>query len=118
MSDANQAPNPAGQGSQDGQVGYGVAGGYPVAQNSYYGGVPYPNGYQAPPEYQNGYQGYGQVPGQGYTQAVPQAGWNQAPHYVRAQKGHSIILHALFGGFVLWIPSIYFVVSPNHYWHI
>lgn len=37
--------------------------------------------------------------------------------YVRSQKGHSIILHVLFGWIVLWIPTIYFSVSPNHYWH-
>lgn len=37
--------------------------------------------------------------------------------YVRQQKGHSLILHLLFGGFVLWIPAIYFTTSPNHYWH-
>jgi hypothetical protein len=37
--------------------------------------------------------------------------------YTRPQKGHSIIFHILLGGFVLWIPSIYFAVSPNHYYH-
>lgn len=37
--------------------------------------------------------------------------------YNREQKGHSLILHLLLGGFVLWIPAIYFTVSPNHYWH-
>lgn len=37
--------------------------------------------------------------------------------YVRHQKGHSLILHLLFGGVVLWIPTIYFAVSPNHYFH-
>ena len=37
--------------------------------------------------------------------------------YVRQQKGHSLILHLLLGVFVLWIPAIYFTVSPNHYWH-
>jgi hypothetical protein len=34
--------------------------------------------------------------------------------YVRQQRGHSIILHAFFGGFLLWIPTIYYAVSPNH----
>ena len=38
-------------------------------------------------------------------------------NYVRNQKGHSIIKWILFGGFVLWIPAIYYTVSPNHYWH-
>lgn len=44
----------------------------------------------------------------------------QAPdraQYVRQQKGHSLTLHLLLGGFVLWIPAIYFTASPNHYWH-
>ena len=38
--------------------------------------------------------------------------------YVRTQKGHSLTLHLLLGAFVLWIPAIYYTVSPNHYWHI
>lgn len=33
-------------------------------------------------------------------------------------KGHSAILHFLFGGFALWIPSIYFLCSKNHYYHL
>lgn len=37
--------------------------------------------------------------------------------YVRQQKGHSIILWALFGVVLLWIPAIYYTFSPNHYWH-
>lgn len=37
--------------------------------------------------------------------------------YTRQQKGHSLTLHLLLGGVVLWIPAIYFTVSPNHYWH-
>lgn len=38
-------------------------------------------------------------------------------NYVRHQKGHSLTLHLLLGGVVLWIPAIYFTFSPNHYWH-
>ena len=38
--------------------------------------------------------------------------------YVRQQKGHSILKHLIFGGFVLWIPTVYYTVSPNHYWHL
>lgn len=38
--------------------------------------------------------------------------------YTRQQKGHSLTLHILLGAFVLWIPAIYYTVSPNHYWHI
>jgi hypothetical protein len=37
--------------------------------------------------------------------------------YMRPQKGHSLILHLLFGWIVLYIPAIYYTVSPNHYWH-
>jgi hypothetical protein len=38
-------------------------------------------------------------------------------NYTRQQHGHSIVLHLIFGIFVLWIPMIYITVSPNHYWH-
>lgn len=38
--------------------------------------------------------------------------------YTRQQQGHSLTLHLTLGAFVLWIPAIYFTVSPNHYWHI
>lgn len=37
--------------------------------------------------------------------------------YTRQQKGHSLTLWILFGGLLLWIPAIYYSVSPNHYWH-
>jgi hypothetical protein len=38
--------------------------------------------------------------------------------YVRQQKGHSLILWLfLWGPMTLWIPTIYFAASPNHYWH-
>lgn len=39
-------------------------------------------------------------------------------NYQRVQRGHSIILHALFGGFLLWIPTAYYAVSPNHFFHL
>ena len=38
--------------------------------------------------------------------------------YVRQQQGHSIIKHLLLGGLVLWIPTIYYILSPNHYFHM
>jgi len=38
--------------------------------------------------------------------------------YVRQQQGHSIIKHLLLGGLVLWIPTIYYMLSPNHYFHM
>lgn len=38
--------------------------------------------------------------------------------YNRQQKGHSLILQLfVVGPFTLWIPAIYYTVSPNHYWH-
>jgi hypothetical protein len=37
--------------------------------------------------------------------------------YVRQQKGHSLTMHLLFGWIVLYIPTIYYSASPNHYWH-
>lgn len=37
--------------------------------------------------------------------------------YVRQQKGHSIILHLIFGTFIAWINVLYISVSKNHYWH-
>ena len=33
-------------------------------------------------------------------------------------KGHSIVLHVLFGMFVLWIPTVYYALSPRHYFHV
>lgn len=36
--------------------------------------------------------------------------------YVRQQTAHSFTKHLLFGWLLLWIPSIYFAVSPNHYY--
>lgn len=38
--------------------------------------------------------------------------------YTREQKGHSILLHVLFGMVVLWIPAMYITASPRHYWHL
>lgn len=38
--------------------------------------------------------------------------------YVRQQQGHSLTLHLLIGWVVLWVPAIYYTVSPNHYWHL
>jgi hypothetical protein len=37
---------------------------------------------------------------------------------VRNQKGHSLILNLLLiGPLTLWITTIYYTVSPNHFWH-
>lgn len=37
---------------------------------------------------------------------------------LNAPKGHSIILHFLFGWAALYIPTIYYTFSKKHYWHI
>ena len=37
--------------------------------------------------------------------------------YNRQQKGHSIIKHLLLGWIACYIPTIYYAVSPNHYFH-
>lgn len=37
--------------------------------------------------------------------------------YNRPQKGHSLTKHLLLGWMVAYIPTIYFAVSPNHYFH-
>lgn len=39
-------------------------------------------------------------------------------NYTRVQKGHSVVLHALFGWIFMYIPTVYFILSPNHYWHL
>lgn len=37
---------------------------------------------------------------------------------VRTQRGHSLILHALFGWIFFYILSIYYLLSPDHYYHL
>lgn len=39
--------------------------------------------------------------------------------YVRQQKGHSLILNLLLiGPLTLYITTVYYSVSKNHFWHI
>jgi len=39
--------------------------------------------------------------------------------YVRQQKGHSLTMWLFFlGPITLWIPTIYYSFSPNHYWTV
>lgn len=35
-----------------------------------------------------------------------------------APKGHSIILHLLFGWILFYLPAVYYTLSKKHYWHI
>lgn len=37
--------------------------------------------------------------------------------YTRQQKGHSIIKAICLDWVTLYIRSIYWTISPNHYWH-
>jgi hypothetical protein len=52
---------------------------------------------------------------QSHKRSVKQA--RDRAQYTRQQKGHSLILHLTLGAVVLWIPAIYYSVSPNHFWH-
>lgn len=62
-----------------------------------------------------------------FAQAAPmQQPWPVQPdvrqardrsQYVRQQHGHSIIKHLLLGWVLLYIPTLYYAVSPNHYFH-
>ena len=53
----------------------------------------------------------------GETEKTPPRGKDGA-QYMRQQKGHSVIKHVCFGWILLWIPTIYFAVSKNHYFHL
>lgn len=44
--------------------------------------------------------------------------YQSMPPYMRTQRGHSLVLHLLFGALVMWIPALYYTASPNHYWHL
>jgi hypothetical protein len=58
-----------------------------------------------------------QYPPVSSTQAVPQKQAKDRAVYTRQQKGHSLTKHLLFGWIVLYIPTMYYHFSPNHYWH-
>lgn len=39
--------------------------------------------------------------------------------YTRQQKGHSLVLNLLVvGPLTLYITTLYYSLSPNHYWRI
>lgn len=82
---------------------------------------------QYPPQYQQGYplqyqQGY---PPQQYP---PQYQQGYPPQYQSVQiinqqngigtEGHSFLLHLCFGWILFWIPSLYYLVSPKHHYHL
>ncbi len=81
---------------------------------------PYPHGYPQQGGYYPPQQHPGHFPPQ-YVAPLVQPHVMQArdrAQYVRQQRGHSIIKHVLFGWMLMWIPAIYYTLSPNHYWHM
>lgn len=87
--------------------------GYPPGQYPQQQGYPQQGGYYPPPQqYIAPMQYVAPVVNVDVRQAADRA------QYVRQQTGHSILLHLFFGWILLWIPAIYYTVSPNHYWHI
>lgn len=34
----------------------------------------------------------------------------------RQQRGHSVMLHVLFGWVLMYIPALYITFSKDHYW--
>lgn len=80
----------------------------------------YPPQYQQsyPPQYQQGYPPQ-QYPPQ-YQQYPPQY---QSVQIINQQngigtEGHSFLLHLCFGWILFWIPSLYYLVSPKHHYHL
>lgn len=57
------------------------------------------------------------VAGPGVVPGVGLRG-NDGARYVRQQRGHSLIKHLLLGWAVMYIPTIYYAVSKNHYFHM
>lgn len=71
--------------------------------------------------YDNQGQPQGQPYAQPYTQPIGPTGQvasQVAPIRVRQQKGHSIIKHLFFGIFAAYIPTIYYAISKDHYFHL
>lgn len=43
---------------------------------------------------------------------------NTKAHYVRQQTAHSLTKHILLGWILGYIPTIYYALSPNHYFKL
>jgi hypothetical protein len=89
-------------------------------QGSYYTPQQYPGHYPPQGSYYPPQQYPGHYPPQ-YAAPLVQPNVMQArdrAQYTRPQTGHSILMHLLFGWLLLWIPAIYYTISPNHYWHL
>lgn len=84
-----------------------------TGRQRWYDGITWTDQYQsAPVVAQQSVQGGVQAPVQTDSRKA-----RDKAVYTRQQKGHSLTKHLLLGVFVLWIPTIYYAVSPNHYFH-
>lgn len=95
-------------------------GGYPPQQQ-----YPMQQFQQGYPAQQYPQQNFGQYPNQqGYPmiQQQPQLPVqivNTNTNIVGMQaQGHSFVLHLMFGWILFYIPSLYYLVSPKHYYHL
>lgn len=70
--------------------------------------------YYPPQQPPASYFAYQQPP----VQAPPRQPLIQRPQYMRRQQGHSLTKHILFGWICGYVLTIYYVVSPNHYFHL
>ena len=74
-----------------------------------------PPNWQPQPNWQQPQYG----PPQGYPQPV-QPNVKQSrdkAQYVRQQTGHSLVKHIFLGWMLFYVPTLYYAVSPNHYFH-
>ena len=69
---------------------------------------------QNPVTYQANYPNYS--PQYGYLARPQQA--RSGAQYVRNQKGHSLFLHLALGWMLMYLPTAYYAMSPNHYFHL
>lgn len=60
------------------------------------------------------------VPGYGYTvPAQKHLSGRDGAQYVRQQKGHSLLFNLfIIGPITMYITTVYYSVSKNHYWHL
>lgn len=56
------------------------------------------------------------APQQSVQQPVEQS--RDRAQYVRQQTGHSLTKHILLGWLLCYIPTVYYAISPNHYFHL
>lgn len=69
-----------------------------------------------PPGQQPAQPGYPQFPPPVFVQPNVRQARDRA-QYTRQQQGHSLMKHLLFGWMLGYVPTIYYAISPNHYFH-